>query len=431
MIATYRLGGQIERASAVRPVGVPISQPVESVRRQDVRTRMRRPNPQVPASQMSSIVAGGNFLWNASDVKTVLDIEAEAPVVARQFGVFCSDDHRRSECRFRRSALRATALAPTPSLLPGTRRRRSGGAMSADQAPLGTIEPLLILGGDELLFLENRYIIPVPVVKVPFVGSPTVTFRHILGSAGVKHLPGLTQILGMRLSVTLLRTEGFVRHGGRKVEIQRWIVARSLILPCPEGVRSSTLHGRDCRDRHRKLGQSMKTLAVIPARLGATRLPRKPLRLLGGVPLVLRVWERVREIGVADDCVIATDSAEVASVAAEYGADVVADALGSPVGHRSRRRGRRAQRVPALPVHPQRPGRRAVCLRGGAILGRRAGDRRALSPRHGRGRAVRPPSSPIPTSSKVVGARDGRAMYFSRAPIPFCANRPTPRCSAR
>ena len=37
----------------------------------------------------------------------------------------------------------------------------------------------------------------------------------------------------------------------------------------------------------------VKTLAVIPARLGATRLPRKPLRLLGGVPLVVRVLERV------------------------------------------------------------------------------------------------------------------------------------------
>src|SRR5881394_1656412 len=67
----------------------------------------------------------------------------------------------------------------------------------------------------------------------------------------------------------------------------------------------------------------MRTLAVIPARLGATRLPRKPLRLLGGVPLVLRVWERVREIRVADECVIATDSAEVATVAADYGAGVI------------------------------------------------------------------------------------------------------------
>ena len=44
----------------------------------------------------------------------------------------------------------------------------------------------------------------------------------------------------------------------------------------------------------------MKTLAVIPARLGATRLPRKPLRLLAGLPLVVRVWQRVVEIGIAD-----------------------------------------------------------------------------------------------------------------------------------
>jgi 3-deoxy-manno-octulosonate cytidylyltransferase (CMP-KDO synthetase) len=39
----------------------------------------------------------------------------------------------------------------------------------------------------------------------------------------------------------------------------------------------------------------MKTLAVIPARLGSTRLPRKPLRLLAGVPLIVRVWQRVLE----------------------------------------------------------------------------------------------------------------------------------------
>ena len=39
----------------------------------------------------------------------------------------------------------------------------------------------------------------------------------------------------------------------------------------------------------------MTTLAVIPARLGALRLPRKPLRLLGGAPLIARVWQRIVE----------------------------------------------------------------------------------------------------------------------------------------
>ncbi len=64
-------------------------------------------------------------------------------------------------------------------------------------------------------------------------------------------------------------------------------------------------------------------LAVIPARLGSTRLPRKPLRLLGGTPLVLRVWERITGLAVADRCVIATDSDEVAAVARKAGAECV------------------------------------------------------------------------------------------------------------
>src|SRR5437879_6220425 len=67
----------------------------------------------------------------------------------------------------------------------------------------------------------------------------------------------------------------------------------------------------------------MRTLAVIPARLGATRLPRKPLRLLAGLPLVVRVFQRVVELGVAEEVVVATDSTEVADVVREYGGRAV------------------------------------------------------------------------------------------------------------
>src|SRR4029078_11413361 len=63
----------------------------------------------------------------------------------------------------------------------------------------------------------------------------------------------------------------------------------------------------------------VSVLAVIPARLGATRLPRKPLRLLDGLPLVVRVWQRVVELDVADTVVVATDSDEVARVAIQQG----------------------------------------------------------------------------------------------------------------
>ena len=63
----------------------------------------------------------------------------------------------------------------------------------------------------------------------------------------------------------------------------------------------------------------MPVLGVIPARLGSTRLPRKPLQLLGGVPLVVRVAERVRGLGCLDALVIATDSADIQGVAEAAG----------------------------------------------------------------------------------------------------------------
>jgi 3-deoxy-manno-octulosonate cytidylyltransferase (CMP-KDO synthetase) len=63
------------------------------------------------------------------------------------------------------------------------------------------------------------------------------------------------------------------------------------------------------------------TLAVIPARLGATRLPRKPLRLLGGAPLIVRVWERLAALALADRIVVATDSDDVARAARGAGAE--------------------------------------------------------------------------------------------------------------
>ncbi|HEX6941363.1 MAG TPA: hypothetical protein VF128_00470, partial [Gemmatimonadaceae bacterium] len=62
---------------------------------------------------------------------------------------------------------------------------------------------------------------------------------------------------------------------------------------------------------HATDGVRLSTLAVIPARLGATRLPRKPLRLLGGAPLIVRVWERVVDSGAADRVIVATDSEEI------------------------------------------------------------------------------------------------------------------------
>ena len=76
----------------------------------------------------------------------------------------------------------------------------------------------------------------------------------------------------------------------------------------------------------------MSTLAVIPARLGATRLPRKPLRLLGGAPLVVRVLERVRSLGLADAVVVATEAEEVAEFVRASGGEAVLTSAEHPSG---------------------------------------------------------------------------------------------------
>src|SRR6266576_740543 len=67
----------------------------------------------------------------------------------------------------------------------------------------------------------------------------------------------------------------------------------------------------------------MGTLVVIPARLGAMRLPRKPLRLLSGLPLIVRVWQRISNMNVADEVVVATDDESVAAIARQAGAECV------------------------------------------------------------------------------------------------------------
>ena len=52
----------------------------------------------------------------------------------------------------------------------------------------------------------------------------------------------------------------------------------------------------------------MRVLGVIPARLGSTRLPNKPLQLLAGEPLITRVIQRVMDHGMLQELVVATDS---------------------------------------------------------------------------------------------------------------------------
>jgi 3-deoxy-manno-octulosonate cytidylyltransferase (CMP-KDO synthetase) len=162
----------------------------------------------------------------------------------------------------------------------------------------------------------------------------------------------------------------------------------------------------------------VSTLVVIPARLGASRLPRKPLRLLGGAPLVLRVWERVTALGVADRCVIATDSPDVADAAHSAGADCALTDPRHPSG---------TDRIAEVASRPEYAGYDVIVnvqgdepfISGAIVRGAAAIVSSGQAPLGTAATRASRDALADPNVVKVVCADDGRAMYFSRSGIPF------------
>jgi len=64
------------------------------------------------------------------------------------------------------------------------------------------------------------------------------------------------------------------------------------------------------------------TIAIIPARGGSKRIPRKNIRPFCGKPMIARSIEAALESGVFDAVVVSTDDEEIASVAESFGAQV-------------------------------------------------------------------------------------------------------------
>ena len=73
----------------------------------------------------------------------------------------------------------------------------------------------------------------------------------------------------------------------------------------------------------------MKFIGIIPARYASTRFPGKPLELLGGKPMIQRVYEQVS--GILDDAYVATDDERIELAVKEFGGKVVM----TSVNHRS------------------------------------------------------------------------------------------------
>lgn len=172
---------------------------------------------------------------------------------------------------------------------------------------------------------------------------------------------------------------------------------------------------------------SGQVLGIVPARLASTRLPRKPLYPLLGRPLIEWVWRRVESMKILDQAVVATDSPDVAAVCDAIGAPVEMTSPDHPSGTD------RVAEVANLPkyqdfdlianVQGDQPRLKEAHLRSAIDLVRREGWQVGTCATPLRTEEARTDPSVV----KVIRAASGRALYFSRAQIPYMRDgAPTP-----
>jgi 3-deoxy-manno-octulosonate cytidylyltransferase (CMP-KDO synthetase) len=161
----------------------------------------------------------------------------------------------------------------------------------------------------------------------------------------------------------------------------------------------------------------MRVLGIIPARLGSTRLPNKPLQLLAGEPLITRVIQRVMEHAVVQELVVATDSQMIAQVVERAGVRAVLTHDGHLSG---------TDRVAEAARRPEFTGFDVVAnVQGDEPFVTREALAGALD-RIAQGDDIGTAASPLapelvadPARVKVVTDARGRALYFSRSVIPY------------
>ena len=165
----------------------------------------------------------------------------------------------------------------------------------------------------------------------------------------------------------------------------------------------------------------VRTLAVIPARLASTRLPRKVLRDIAGKPMLQWIVEAALAAPRLDRVVIATDSEEVLALGAEHGWEAMMTSPDLQSG--SDRVHAVSQTIDSeIVVNIQgdepmlRPAHIDALL---APFGRPEIDAQVTT----RWTPCTPEEIADPNAVKVVLAEDGRALYFSRSTIPFDRDR--------
>ena len=183
---------------------------------------MLRPNPTIDAGVTASALGGGEIHWFDADIvaRLALDVEVARTSFDNVAGVTppshlfaqATLDGAITYRTFRTQSIRfhGHAVATTHGHTPRQRWAYLGGT--------GTLPPLerLALGGDQLLFLDGRYIFPISRFTLPVVGAPTIALRDEIGGAAAGKFPSLHQAVGLQLSLGPVYVEVAIDPATRK-----------------------------------------------------------------------------------------------------------------------------------------------------------------------------------------------------------------------
>jgi len=167
-------------------------------------------------------------------------------------------------------------------------------------------------------------------------------------------------------------------------------------------------------------GTTTASLVVIPARYSSTRFPAKPLADLNGKPMVQHVWERAAAAKRPGKVIVATDDDRIAAVVRDFGGEVEMTSSSHRTG--TERVAEVASRFPAkivvnlqgdLPLFDPATLDLLIEKSEEAILDGQADLVTAKSEIHSEEEVF------SPHTVKVVTDVEGRALYFSRSPIPY------------
>jgi hypothetical protein len=208
------VGGRFEHLESVRAEPVVLSAPFTFIDYSDSLGRFR-PNPPVQGGGIQSALAGIRLDWDSAAVETRLRVRVEVahqsstavgiPVTDPFFGQVTLDGNVTFPT-FGRQTLHVYAhvVATSGGDTPLQRWAYLGGP-----GTLPTID-LLSLGGDQLVYIDAHYAIPIRRWTIRGLGAPLFELREALGGAAFQEFPRLEQLSGVRLALGYLYTEWLV-----------------------------------------------------------------------------------------------------------------------------------------------------------------------------------------------------------------------------